>query len=85
LNLRSKTDELLEGDIEFLPSTEDVLIFARETKTSKLICVFNLNRDKHLFEEFKDHQIGVIISSNTDFSDNKIEINGYGFMIFSVK
>jgi alpha-glucosidase len=85
LNLRSKTDELLEGDIEFLPSTEDVLIFARETNTSKLVCVFNLNRDKHLFEEFKDHQIGVIISSNTDFSDNKIEIYGYGFMIFSVK
>lgn len=84
LDLRRKRNELLEGEIEFLPSKEDVLMFTRETKASKLVCIFNLNTDKHLFEEFKDHQIEVVISSNTDFSDNKIEINGYGFMIFSV-
>ena len=84
LDLRRKRNELLEGEIEFLPSKKDVLMFTRETKASKLVCIFNLNTDKHLFEEFKDHQIEVVISSNTDFSDNKIEINGYGFMIFSV-
>ena len=53
-------------------------------ENSKTICMFNLSKRISLVKGFSIHLEKLLISSNANYNENQIELNGYGFMIFSV-
>ena len=84
IQIRKNTKELSKGEIHFLENKDDILIFSREYENSKTICMFNLSKRISWVEGFSIHLEKLLISSNANYNENQIELNGYGFMIFSV-
>ena len=83
LSLRKKRKDLNQGEIEFIDKKEDLLIFKRECEGSRSICIFNLNNEPCLIRDFEINEDEILIHSNVKCSDNQIELNEYGFIIFS--
>ena len=83
LSLRKKRKDLNQGEIEFINKKEDILIYKREYEGSKSVCIFNLNNEPCLIRDFEVVDDEILIHSNVKCSDNQIELNEYGFIIFS--
>ena len=83
LSLRKKRKDLNQGEIEFINKKEDILIYKREYEGSKSVCIFNLNNEPCLIRDFEVKDDEILIHSNVKCSDNQIELNEYGFIIFS--
>tara|TARA_B100001173_G_scaffold64261_2_gene54211 strand:- start:1465 stop:3099 length:1635 start_codon:yes stop_codon:yes gene_type:complete len=80
---RKLDSALTEGNQMFLSDKNNILVFLRECKDSKTLCIFNLGPLQHAIKRFFNYDDNEVISSEVKLTKNEIEINKYGFMIIS--
>ena len=86
LRLRQVDDVLSLGNIRFLPSDEEVLLFLRERKGAKRLCVFNLSdKEKPIPSLVRANTTKTLLLSNYLHGKKEESLLPYEFGIYAIK
>jgi alpha-glucosidase len=86
LAIRRQHEALRTGDIEFLPTDGDVLVYVRSTSASRILCVFNFGTENSAYALPATHECKLIDGSDLHVTrqGDKIALGAGGAAYFTM-
>ena len=87
LKARNASEILLRGDIKFLESTKDILVFERANDEGRILCVFNFGSNpvtQAIAEDFAGAKFIDSFTRGVSVKNGSLELDALGFALLSI-